>query len=295
MRRILLLSILFVPSTLVAQTADEKKATIKFLSDLQQPDGGFIAAPLDPKSDTRPKSSLRATSAALRAIKYLGGELSNRPKTIQFVKSCFDRPKGLFADQPGSKADVSTTAVGIMAAAELFSDEFDPTRSVDYLVRNSKTFEERRLAVAGMESAMSFPDGINEWFTQIQKSANSTGTFGNGDGEARETGGVAAMFLRASRKLPDDQRKNIVAALQKGQQPDGGYGKAGEKSSDGETTYRVMRAFHLLGEMPKDVAKLKNFQAKCRNADGGYGVSPGQPSTVSGTYYVAAIGQWLEK
>ena len=70
-------------------------------------------------------------------------------------------------------------------------------------------------------------------------------------------------------------------------------GKAGAKGSDLETTYRVMRAFHLLKEKPKDVAKLKEFISKCRNADGGYGVAPGQPSTVSGTYYAAVVGKWL--
>lgn len=254
-----------------------------------------MASPADPKASAKPMSSLRATSAAVRAIRYLGGEVPNKAKVVQFVKSCFNRPTGEFADHPEGKADVPTTAVGMMAAAELFSDEFDPANSIVYLVRSAKSFEERRLAVAGMEAANTFANGIKDWFAEIQKSANPTGTYGTGDGEARETGGVVAMFLRAGRKLPDDQRRNVIAAMQKGQRPDGGFGKAGEKGSDGETTYRVMRAFHLLGEKPNDVAKLREFQAKCRNVDGGYGVSPGQPSTVSGKYYVAAIGQWLEK
>jgi hypothetical protein len=101
------------------------------------------------------------------------------------------------------------------------------------------------------------------------------------------------MYLRAGEKLPDDQRKAVVAALQAGQREDGGFGKPGDKGSDGETTYRVMRAFHLLKEKPKDVAKVREFFARCRNADGGYGVAPKQPSTVSGTYYAAVVSKWL--
>ena len=103
------------------------------------------------------------------------------------------------------------------------------------------------------------------------------------------------MFLRAGKKISDERREAVIAVLQAGQRPDGGFGKAGEKGSDGETTYRVMRAFHLLKENPKDVAKLKGFFAKCHNADGGYGVAPGQPSTVSGTYYAAAVSRWLQE
>lgn len=294
MRRILLLSVLLVPSTLVAQTAEEKKATIKFLSGLQQPDGGFIAAPIDAKSDTKPKSSLRATSAAVRAIKYLGGELPNEFKALQFVESCYQQKAGAFADSPGGKEEVTVTAVGIMAYVEL-QNKLHVDDPIGYLSKNAKTFEERRLAVAGMEAAKQFAPAVKDWLAEIAKSRNPDGTYGKGDGQARDTGGVVAMILRSGNELSTEHRKNVVAVLQAGQRPDGGFGKAGEKSSDGETTYRVMRAFHLLGEKPNDVAKLKEFQAKCRNADGGYGVAPGQPSTVSGTYYVAAIGQWLEK
>lgn len=294
MRRTLLVAVLFVPSTAVGQTADEKKATIKFLTGLQQPDGGFISAPVDPKSDAKPRSSLRATSAAVRAIKYLGGELQDKALTVKFVQSCYDPTSGAFADLPKGKPDLTNTAVGMMAAMELYPDTFDSAPPTRYLTSNAKTFEERRLAVAGIEAARQRSDVFKEWFAEIGKMRNPDGTYGKDDGQARETGGVVAMFLRVGEKLSDDQRNNAIAALKKGQRADGGFGKAGEKGSDGETTYRVMRAFHLLGEKP-DVAKLKEFQAKCRNADGGYGVAPGQPSTVSGTYYVAAIGQWLEK
>jgi prenyltransferase beta subunit len=290
MRRIILVCLLLLPTAVFAQSASEKQATLKFLYDLQQTDGGFVAGP-----DSKSKSSLRATSAAVRAIKYFGGELPNKDSTIRLVQSCYDRSIGAFADEPNGKFEVNTTAIGLMAAMELDPKKFDFEPANRYLANNAKSFEERRLAVAGMEATKHFAPVIEDWFAEIDKTANADGTFGKGDGQARETGGIVAMFLRAGRKLPDDQRKAMIAALQKGQRPDGGFGKAGEKASDGETTYRVMRAFHLLGEKPKNVAKLKDFLAKCRNADGGYGVAPGQPSTVSGAYYAAIIAHWLEK
>jgi hypothetical protein len=53
-----------------------------FLKSLQQPDGGFIATPMDAKSDAAPRSSLRSTSAGVRAIKYFGGEVPNADKRI---------------------------------------------------------------------------------------------------------------------------------------------------------------------------------------------------------------------
>lgn len=290
--RFAVLALLF-PIPLLAQPADDKKATIQWLVALQQPDGGFVAAPGDAKA----KSSLRATSAAVRAIKYLGGEVPNRDKVTAFVRSCYSRDTGAFADQPTGEASLAATAVGMMAAAELYPREFakasDDVRAAGFLLKNAPTFEDRRLAVAGMEAVSVWPDGLGPWFAEVRKSANPDGTFGTADGQARQTGGALAMLLRAGQQVPDDQRKAAATALKSGQRPDGGFGKAGEKASDAETTYRVMRAFHLLRQKPKDVAKLQEFVSKCRNPDGGYGTAPGQPSTVSGTYYAAVVTKWL--
>ena len=44
-----------------------------------------------------------------------------------------------------------------------------------------------------------------------------------------------------------------------------------------------------------DAERVRKFIASCRNDDGGYGVTPGQPSTVSGTYYAAIILHWLDE
>ncbi|HKB05303.1 MAG TPA: prenyltransferase/squalene oxidase repeat-containing protein [Gemmataceae bacterium] len=293
MRRTLFVVVLCLPAPLAAQTADEKAASVKFLASLQQPDGGFIAAPH--KSDAvGPPSSLRATSAAVRAIKYLGGEVPNKDKAAAFVKTCYSAGSGAFADRPGEKEDVNLTSIGIMAAAELLPG-FDFGPPVKYLAANAKTFDERRLAAGGMEAAKTIDPVIKEWLAEVEKGRNPDGTYGKAEGQTRDTGSVAAMILRTGSTLSDEHRKAIVATLQSGQRSDGGFGKADASGSDMETTYRVMRAFHLLKEKPKDVEKLKEFVGKHRNADGGYATVPGQGSTAGGTYYAAIIGYWLGK
>jgi hypothetical protein len=293
MRRLLLL-ILLAPSPLLAQSGDEKKSAIQFLTTLQRPDGGFVPAPADPAASAAVKSSLRATSGAVRAIKYLGGESPNKDKALAFVKSCYQTETGAFGDTPGGKADTATTAIGLMAVAEL-DPRFAVDKSVKYLADNSRTFEERRLAVAGMEAAKQFAPRVKEWLAEIEKTRNPDGTYGKGEGLVRDTGSVVAMILRSGNPVSDDHRKAVIAALQAGQRPDGGFGKADSKTSDAETTYRVMRAFHLLTAKPKDVKRLAEFFARHRNPDGGYGTAPGQPSTVSGTYYAAIISYWLSE
>jgi hypothetical protein len=293
MRRLLFL--LLVPAPALAQTADEKKAAVQLLTSLQQPDGGFVAGPADPKKpDALPKSSLRATSGAVRAIKYLGGEVPNKDKTLSFVKSCYVADSGAFTDTPGGKAELAATSIGMMAMAALQPD-FPLDSSVKHLAQNARTFEERRLAVAGMEAAGQFAPEVKTWLAEIEKTRNPDGTYGQREGIPRDTGGVAAMILRSGNTLSDEHRKAVLAGLQNGQRPDGGFGRAGASTSDAETTYRVMRAFHLLKEKPRDIARLREFIARHRNADGGYATAPGQPSSVSGTYYAAIIAYWLEK
>ena len=61
------------PALAQAPTAEQKKATVAYVQSLQKENGGFAA-------DRRPDSpaTLPATSSALRALKYFGGELKNR-------------------------------------------------------------------------------------------------------------------------------------------------------------------------------------------------------------------------
>jgi hypothetical protein len=272
-----------------AGDAPDKKATIIFVQKLQTPSGGFLAR----KSE--PKPSLRATTAAVRALKYLGGAAPDKEKTSKFVAGCFDKDRGGFADFPGGKPDVFATAVGLMAVVELkmpLKNYQEP--AVKYLAENSKSFEDIRIAVAGLEAVEQPSPRAKAWLEQIEKMRNADGTFGKGLAQARDTGGAVVAVLRLKGKVP--QPKAVLKVLKDGQRLNGGYGKAdSELASDLETTYRVMRAFVMLKDRPEDVEGIRSFVAKCRNEDGGYAVIPGEPSSVGGTYFAAIIRHWLEK
>jgi len=285
-----ILTIVFCLAPARGQTPEQKKATIAYLQKLQTDEGGFL--PSAPSSGKRDAPSLRATSSALRALKYFGGEPKDKKTCAAFVESCFDKASGGFADQPGGKPDVATTAIGFMAAAELKLPA-DPYAAgvVKFLTENAKTFEEIRIAAAGLEALGKRPAQADAWLEQVAKMRNADGTFGKGDGLARDTGSAAVVVLRLGGKL--EQKDQVLKTLKAGQRGDGGFGKEGAQGSDLETSYRVMRAFMMLKEKPAEVEKLRAFVAKCRNDDGGYGVSPGQPSTVSGTYFASIILHWL--
>ena len=130
------------------------------------------------------------------------------------------------------------------------------------------------------------------WATTANKQLNNDGTAGKGDNRARDTASVVAMKLRLG--LPVVNKDKIFQMIRNGQEADGGWKKEGAKTSDLETTYRVMRAMVLAKERPKNTFKLGEFLASCRNADGGYGTAPGEPSSASGTYYCAVVSKWLE-
>ena len=84
--------------------------------------------------------------------------------------------------------------------------------------------------------------------------------------------------MRLGEKVKDP--KAILALLKSSQRSDGGFGKEAAKTSDLETSYRITRTFVMLGDRPA-AGKLKEFIAKCRNDDGGYGVTPGAGSSPS--------------
>jgi hypothetical protein len=90
-------------------------------------------------------------------------------------------------------------------------------------------------------------------------------------------------------------RAALVKILKDGQRRNGGYGKDdNEIASDLETTYRVMRCFVMLKASPENVEGMRSFVAKCRNEDGGYGMTPGEPSNVNATYFAGIIRHWLD-
>jgi hypothetical protein len=288
MKRLLLLGLclVLVPVVVCAQSPDQKKATVAYLQQLQQKDGGFAPAA------GQAKSSLRTTSSALRALKYFGGDAKDRDAAATFVKSCFDKDSGGFVDLPGGKPDVAVTAVGFMAVVELKlpTEPYEPG-ILKYLGDNARNFDQIRIAAAGVEALGKQPPQAQAWLEQVRKMANADGAFGKGDGAARDTGSAAVVLLRLAGKVENPDV--ILKALNAGQRNDGGFGKADAKGSDLESSYRVMRAYHMLKAKPAKAQALREFVARCRNNDGGYGVEPGSPSNVSGTYYASIILHWL--
>lgn len=275
-----------------SQTPDENRATVGYVQKLQVGDGGFIAMLASPDIKGA-KPGLKTTSTGLRALQYFGGEPKEQASLPKFVASHFDKTTGGFTDLPDGKPDVSTTAIGLMAVVQLKMPA-DPylEPAVKYMTENARTFEEIRIAAAGFEAIGKKAPKADEWIKEIVKTRNADGTYGKGLGTARATGGAAAAVLRLGGTI--DMRDNVVKALKAGQRADGGFGKDDEAGSDLEATYRIVRAFHMLKDRP-DEAKLRAFITKSRNADGGYGVAPGQKSTVSGTYFAAIVLHWLDE
>lgn len=285
MRHLLLLLAFVIPSFARGQTAAEKQAALAYLGAMQDDATGAF------RGDAKAAPGLRATSAAVRATKYLGSKLAHEPKVAAFVLACYDKASGGFAE-PGESPNVLVTCVGVMAAAELGIDEAKFPKAVEYLHANAKTFEHVRIGAAALESLKKKPDWLDSWVKVADSQLNNDGTAGKGDGLARDSASVVAMKLRLG--YPVANKGKVIEIIKAGQRPDGGWGKAGATTSDGETTYRVMRALMLAKEKPRDAAKLRDFLAKCRNADGGSGVVPGEPSSVSGVYYAAVVSKWLK-
>jgi prenyltransferase beta subunit len=269
----------------LGQSADEKKATVAYVQALQTKQGGFKGS-----ADTT-APTLRATSSSLRALRYFGGKAKDEEACRKFVLACHDTKTGGFSDRPRGRPDVIVTAVGLMALVELKVPTAKYEKAaIDYMTESARTFEEMRMAAAGLEAVSKTSDKNREWLKKLGRMRNTDWTFGKGDAKVRETGGAVAAVLRLGGKV---EAKGVLKALDAGQRKDGGFGKEKVEESDLETSYRVMRTYHMLKAKPARADDLKALVAKCRNKDGGYGVVPGGPSSTSGTYFAGIILHWL--
>jgi prenyltransferase beta subunit len=273
-----------------APTPEQRKATVAYVLSLQRDNGGFAA---DAGKDT--PATLPATSAAVRALKYFGGALPRARETDQFILHCWDSATGGYAPTKGGQPDVRTTAVGLMARAEVMTFDANPSLrqmgAIRFLEREAKTFEDIRIAAAAFETLKLKPAKAGEWLAVVEKMRNPDGTYGQGGAAARETASAVVTVLRLGGTV--ENRAAVVKVIKDGQRPDGGWSRDGG-ASDLETTYRVMRALVMLQEKP-NVPAVLGFVAKCRNADGSYSVQPGQPGTVSATYFASIIIHWAEQ
>jgi hypothetical protein len=207
---------------------------------------------------------------------------------------CFDPKTGAFAE-PGGKPDVGSTSIGVMVAMELNIPKEKFAKAMAYLKENAKTFEEVRIGAAAVEAwgVKDCPFKLDDWFAVADKEAKTK--LGDvKDGGARISGSYAAMVLRLGGKVSENNVGLIALILLAGERDDGAWSKQGEKTSDIESTYRVMRALMLLKEKPKDAKKLREFIESHHNKDGGYATKPGEKSNMSGVYYATIITKWLD-
>jgi hypothetical protein len=271
-----------------AQSPEERKLTAAYVQKLQTNIGGFLG--FEPKPNERVRPTLRATSAAVRALKYLGAPVPNRDTCAKYVDECFNKETGGFGDGPGMEPDVFSTAVGLMAVAELKMplDKYaDP--AVKYLGESVKTFDDVRIAVAGLERLGRKAPKADAWKEIVEEEGKKKA---RGKDYAREMASIAVTRMR----LGEDYgaAEDFVKHLKADQRDDGGFAKHGEDKSDLETTYRVMRCFMMLKARPANVEDLRSYVAKCRNEDNGYSAEPDERSTVGATYYAAIINHWLD-
>ena len=270
------------------QTADQIEAatqTCSYIESLRDPATGAYQV------TAGGKPNLRAVNGAVKAKRRLGGLVTGVEKLRAFVLACHDPATGGFAEEPGGKVSVPATAVGVITAVEVGVPRETVRKSLDYLKANAKTWEEVRIAGAAVE-AWGVKDcmfDLAAW-EAIADKAGELAVGGPREGGARDVGGVVAFKLRLGREVP--ARESVTGFLQTGQRADGGWSKPGADESDLESSYRVMRALHLLKARP-EVAAVRQFLASCRKPDGGCSVTPKEPASMSGTYYAAMIESWL--
>jgi hypothetical protein len=274
------------------------RRTIDYVQKLQFKDGKYKGS-FGASENAGP--SLGATVAAVRALRYLGGEVPDPDGCARFVDLCYAKDSGGFAGAPEGLSDVLTTSIGLMGVVDLkMNVDKYADGGVKYLEDKVRTFEDVRIAAAALEALHRTTKRKDLWLHVAQNVAGPDG----GTPGPRTLGGQLVAILRLTgetelAKVPlpvayaGTKPADVTNALLEGQFRDGGWTKDGVKTSDLDTIYRVMRAVHMLKLKP-DVARLRTFLGRCLNADGGYGVSPGQPSTIAATYNAAIIYHWLE-
>lgn len=179
--------------------------------------------------------------------------------------------------------------MGLMAMVELKQPlEERLGRTADYFAANAKTLPDTYIAAAALDAAGRKPADPAPWIAGWEAVRNPDGSYGKG---APDTASAVILTLRVGGTVKEPA--TAARALKAAQRPDGGFSLTGGES-DLPTVYRMMRALIMLKEKP-DVDRLSAFIARCRNADGGYGPTPGQPSTASATYNAAIVMKWIDE
>jgi prenyltransferase beta subunit len=294
---LLLTTVLCFAGFATAQTKEETAATLKWIDSLRDPaTGAWAVTPA--KDGEKLKPSLRACNGAVKAMRHLGAEPTDLDKVKKFVLGCYDEKTGAFSE-PGGKPDASITSIGIITAIEVGIDKKKIEKAAEYIKSECKTFEDVRLAGAAIE-AWGVPDfgrapdawlklGDPELKIVLSRLDEKKLT-----GDARGLAGIEVFRMRINDfMMPEKAWKQDVGIFKNEQRADGGWGKYEQKTSDLETTYRVMRCYKMMKDQAPEPKKLAAFIAACRKPDGSYGVEPKADASMSGVYYAVTIQKWM--
>ena len=123
----------------------------------------------------------------------------------------------------------------------------------------------------------------------MAKLRNPDGSYGKGDAVARDTGSAVVIVLRLGGKV--ENRDNVLRVSR----PASAATAVSAKRGPGIRTWKPPTASCVpssCSRKSRPTSGPATFVARCRDADG-YGVSPGQPPNVSGTYFASTILHWL--
>lgn len=273
----------------MGSTPEEWARTAAAVAGTQVAGSGFAAV-------AGQEPTLGATSSAVRILKYCGGSIPDPLGAIAFFKACRDGESGGFAQRPGGAPDALTTASALMLLAELkIEPEGYVPGATGYLAANARSFEEVRLAVAGLEAvgAKVPAEAAARWRGVILEGRNADGTFGEGASKAFDTGGAFVALLRMGENPEDHAVEAVIRTLREGQGPDGGWGDGRSEGSTLGATYRIMRAFRMTNLAP-DLEGVERFVASCRNGDGTYRPAPSGEGS-GGTYFATILIRWCRE
>ena len=119
--------------------------------------------------------------------------------------------------------------------------------AIEYLGKNAKSFEEVRMAIAGLEAVPLHRPTFRAGSSRSRRCANPTAHSARGRARHTRPAGAAAAILRMGLKL--ENRDAIIDAIKAGQRAEGGWSKD-DGPPDLGATYRVMRALYMLARSP---------------------------------------------
>lgn len=258
-------------------TPEHRLATIAAIRGLQSPDGGFADAPGG-------APDLGATLSALKVLGFLGVSPPSPDAVAEFVDGHFDEGGAcLGAD---SKPSVIATAGGLIllhlvGARDALARRVGP--SLDWMVAHAAIREEHFMTVAAVEECQvdrALPASA-AFFHALEQ---PDGTFGT---SVLANGIDASALLRLKEPLADPSA--ITKVLLGGQAAGGGFSDAGGPP-DLWTTYCVMRALDLLGEVPSRQSLAAWVLAKALPG-GGFGLNGTLSAGI--TYQCLEILDWV--